>query len=165
MILIPLTYGHSKFAIQLFQCGNRCPPLNEAVGAVLKLAWKFSPKNSDHLCKMPPKSRADESRCSNLPKGKEVVSVIVFHDAPYSVRRIELLQYCPEEPRGICRCHCRHFPRAVVHRGARGSLSISSPPKKALPTDHYLLKSQSAAAPIGCAFDGVTNLFLNPSGG
>jgi hypothetical protein len=43
---------------------------------------------------MPPKSRADKSRCSNLLKGKEVVSVILFHDAPYSVRRIELLQHC-----------------------------------------------------------------------
>jgi hypothetical protein len=29
-----------------------------------------------------------------LLKGKEVVSVILFHDAPYSVRRIELLQHC-----------------------------------------------------------------------
>jgi hypothetical protein len=28
-----------------------------------------------------------------LPKAKEVVSVIFFHDATYSVRRIELLQY------------------------------------------------------------------------
>jgi hypothetical protein len=27
-------------------------------------------------------------------EGKEVVSVILFHDAPYSVRRIELLQHC-----------------------------------------------------------------------
>jgi hypothetical protein len=62
--------------------------------AVLKLIWKFPPKNSDHLYKMPPKSRADKSRCSNLLKGKEVVSVILFHDAPYSVRRIELLQHC-----------------------------------------------------------------------
>jgi hypothetical protein len=26
--------------------------------------------------------------------GKEVVSVILFHDAPYSVRRIELPQHC-----------------------------------------------------------------------
>jgi hypothetical protein len=25
---------------------------------------------------------------------------------------------CPDELRGIGRCHCRHFPRAVVHRGA-----------------------------------------------
>jgi hypothetical protein len=24
----------------------------------------------------------------------------------------------PDELRGIGRCHCRHFPRAVVHRGA-----------------------------------------------
>jgi hypothetical protein len=30
----------------------------------------------------------------NLLRGKEVVSVILFHDAPYSVRRIELLQHC-----------------------------------------------------------------------
>jgi hypothetical protein len=29
-----------------------------------------------------------------LLKGKKVVSVILFHDAPYSVRRIELLQHC-----------------------------------------------------------------------
>jgi hypothetical protein len=29
-----------------------------------------------------------------LLKRKEAVSVILFHDAPYSVRRIELLQYC-----------------------------------------------------------------------
>jgi hypothetical protein len=29
-----------------------------------------------------------------LLKGKEVVSVIIFRDAPYSVRRIELLQHC-----------------------------------------------------------------------
>jgi hypothetical protein len=29
-----------------------------------------------------------------LLKGKEVVSVILFHDAPYSIRRIELLQHC-----------------------------------------------------------------------
>jgi hypothetical protein len=42
---------------------------------------------------MPPNSRADKSRCSNLLKGKEVVSVILFHDAPYSVRCIELLQH------------------------------------------------------------------------
>jgi hypothetical protein len=28
---------------------------------------------------------------------------------------------CPDELRGIGRCHCRHFPRAVVHRAARGS--------------------------------------------
>jgi hypothetical protein len=28
---------------------------------------------------------------------------------------------CPDELRGIGRCHCRHFLRAVVHRGARGS--------------------------------------------
>jgi hypothetical protein len=27
----------------------------------------------------------------------------------------------PDELRGIGRCHCRHFPRAIVHRGARGS--------------------------------------------
>jgi hypothetical protein len=27
-------------------------------------------------------------------RGKEVVSVILFHDAPYSVRHIELLQHC-----------------------------------------------------------------------
>jgi hypothetical protein len=26
--------------------------------------------------------------------------------------------YCPDELRGIGRCDCRHFPRAVVHRGA-----------------------------------------------
>jgi hypothetical protein len=39
-------------------------------------------------------SRTDKSRCSNLLKGKEVVSVILFHDAQYSVRRIELLQHC-----------------------------------------------------------------------
>jgi hypothetical protein len=25
---------------------------------------------------------------------------------------------CPDELREIGRCHCRHFPRAVVHRGA-----------------------------------------------
>jgi hypothetical protein len=43
---------------------------------------------------MPPKSRADKSRFSNLLRGKEVVSVILLHDAPYSVRRIELLQDC-----------------------------------------------------------------------
>jgi hypothetical protein len=43
---------------------------------------------------MPPKDRADKSRRSNLLRGKEVVSVILFHDAPYSVRRIELLQHC-----------------------------------------------------------------------
>jgi hypothetical protein len=29
-----------------------------------------------------------------LLKGKEVVSVILFHNAPYSIRRIELLQDC-----------------------------------------------------------------------
>jgi hypothetical protein len=29
-----------------------------------------------------------------LLKGKEVVSVILFHDALYSVQRIELLQHC-----------------------------------------------------------------------
>jgi hypothetical protein len=29
-------------------------------------------------------------------KGKEVGDVILFHDAPYSVRRIELLQHCQE---------------------------------------------------------------------
>jgi hypothetical protein len=29
-----------------------------------------------------------------LLKGKEVVSVILLHDAPYSVQRIELLQHC-----------------------------------------------------------------------
>jgi hypothetical protein len=29
-----------------------------------------------------------------LQKGKEVVSVILFHDVPYSLRRIELLQHC-----------------------------------------------------------------------
>jgi hypothetical protein len=29
-----------------------------------------------------------------LLKGKEGVSVIPFHDAPYSARRIELLQHC-----------------------------------------------------------------------
>jgi hypothetical protein len=39
-------------------------------------------------------SRADKSRCSNWPKGKEVVSVILFHDALYSIWRIELLQHC-----------------------------------------------------------------------
>jgi hypothetical protein len=27
----------------------------------------------------------------------------------------------PDEFRGIGGCHCRHFLRAVVHRGARGS--------------------------------------------
>jgi hypothetical protein len=31
---------------------------------------------------------------SNLLRGKEVVSVILFHDAPYSVRCIEPLQHC-----------------------------------------------------------------------
>jgi hypothetical protein len=41
---------------------------------------------------MPPKSRADKPPCSNLLKGKEVVSVILFHDAPHSVRRIKLPQ-------------------------------------------------------------------------
>jgi hypothetical protein len=46
------------------------------------------------MYKMPPKSRADKSRCSNSLKGKEVAFVILFHDAPYSVRRIELLQHC-----------------------------------------------------------------------
>jgi hypothetical protein len=45
------------------------------------------------MYKMPPKSRADKSRFSNLPKGKEMVYVILFRDAPYSVRRIELLQH------------------------------------------------------------------------
>jgi hypothetical protein len=43
---------------------------------------------------MPPKSRADKSQCSNLLKTKEVVSVILFHDAPYPIRRIKLLQLC-----------------------------------------------------------------------
>jgi hypothetical protein len=43
---------------------------------------------------MPPKSKADKLRCFNLLKGKDVVSVILFHDAPYSVRLIELLQHC-----------------------------------------------------------------------
>jgi hypothetical protein len=28
---------------------------------------------------------------------------------------------CPDEIQGIGGCHCRHFPRAVVHRSARGS--------------------------------------------
>jgi hypothetical protein len=46
------------------------------------------------MYKMPPKSRADNSQCSNVLKRKEVVSVILFHDVPYSVRRIELLQHC-----------------------------------------------------------------------
>jgi hypothetical protein len=41
-------------------------------------------------------SRTDKSRCSNLLRGKEVVSVILFHDEPYSVRRIEPLQHCQE---------------------------------------------------------------------
>jgi hypothetical protein len=72
-------------------------PLNNAKIAVLKLMWKFPPKNSDHLYKMykmSSKSRADKLRCSNGLNGKEVVYVILFHDAPYSVRRIELLQHC-----------------------------------------------------------------------
>jgi hypothetical protein len=43
---------------------------------------------------MPPKSKGDKLRRSNLLKRKEVVSVILFHVAPYSVRRIELLQHC-----------------------------------------------------------------------
>jgi hypothetical protein len=69
-------------------------PLNNATVAVLKLIWRFPPKNSDHLYNIPPKSRADKSRCSNLLRGKEVVSVILFHDAPYSLRGIELLKRC-----------------------------------------------------------------------
>jgi hypothetical protein len=36
--------------------------LNNATVAVLKLIWKFPPKNSDHLYKMPPKSRTEQSR-------------------------------------------------------------------------------------------------------
>jgi hypothetical protein len=28
---------------------------------------------------------------------------------------------CPDELQGIGNCHCRHFLRAVIHRGARGS--------------------------------------------
>jgi hypothetical protein len=45
---------------------------------------------------MPPKSTADKSQCSKVLRGKEVVSVILFHHAQYSVRRIELLQHCEE---------------------------------------------------------------------
>jgi hypothetical protein len=93
IILISLTYGHSNLAIPFFNA-IALSPLNNATVAVLKLIWKFPPKNSNHLYKTSPKIRADKSRCSNLLKGNEVVSVILFHDAPYSVRRIKLLHHC-----------------------------------------------------------------------
>jgi hypothetical protein len=82
--------------IWLFTFSMRQPlsPLNNATVAVLKLIRKFPPKNSDHLYMMPPKGRTDKSRCSNLLRGNEVVSVILFHDAAHSVRRTELLQQC-----------------------------------------------------------------------
>jgi hypothetical protein len=50
--------------------------------------------NNDHLQIMLPKSRADTSRCSNLYKGKEVVSVIVFRDVPHSIQRRQLAINC-----------------------------------------------------------------------
>jgi hypothetical protein len=50
--------------------------------------------NSDHLPVMRPKSRADKSPCSNLYKGKEVVSVIVFRDVPHSIQRSQLAMNC-----------------------------------------------------------------------
>jgi hypothetical protein len=42
---------------------------------------------------MPPRSRADKSRCTNLQKGKETVSVIIFRDVRHSVLRTKLLNH------------------------------------------------------------------------
>jgi hypothetical protein len=50
--------------------------------------------SSDHLHKMQSKGRAEKWQCSNLQKRKEAVSVILFHDIPHSVPRIQLAQVC-----------------------------------------------------------------------
>jgi hypothetical protein len=49
---------------------------------------------SDHLQKILPNSQADKSWCSNLQKGKEVVSVLVLRDVLHSVPRIQLALHC-----------------------------------------------------------------------
>jgi hypothetical protein len=68
-------------------------PLNNATVAVQKLTWKFFPMGNDCLHKTLSKSKADMSQCSNLQKGKEVISVIRFSDSLHSISFIQLAQH------------------------------------------------------------------------
>jgi hypothetical protein len=48
---------------------------------------------NDDLHKTPLKSKADMSQCSNLQRGKEMIFVICFGDAPHSISPIQLAQH------------------------------------------------------------------------
>jgi hypothetical protein len=50
--------------------------------------------SDDYLHNMPPKNRLGKSRCSNLQKGKEVVSVIVFRGVLHSIQRTQRAINC-----------------------------------------------------------------------
>jgi hypothetical protein len=49
--------------------------------------------NNDYLHKTLSKSKADMSQCSNLQKGKEMIFIIRFSDAPHPISPIQLAQH------------------------------------------------------------------------